>query len=59
LDGLLHKEPIAPTHLNPAVPARLERIIGRAMTKDRDKRYQSARELAEELSSAARPAVSV
>ena len=48
-DGLLHKEPIAPTHLSPAVPARLERIIGRAMTKDRDKRYQSARELAEEL----------
>jgi formylglycine-generating enzyme required for sulfatase activity len=48
-DGILHKDPIAPTRLNPAVPAQLERIISRATAKSPDKRYQSARELVEEL----------
>jgi formylglycine-generating enzyme required for sulfatase activity/cephalosporin-C deacetylase-like acetyl esterase/predicted Ser/Thr protein kinase len=48
-DGILHKDPIAPTRLNPAVPAELERIICRALAKNREKRYQSARDLVEEL----------
>jgi len=48
-DGILHKDPIAPTRLNPTVPAELERIIGRTMAKNPDKRYQSARDLVEEL----------
>ncbi len=48
-DGILHNDPIAPTRLNPAVPPELGRIIGRNLAKNRDKRYQSARELVEEL----------
>jgi serine/threonine protein kinase len=48
-DGILHNDPIAPTRLNPAVPPELGRIIGRTLAKNRDKRYQSARELGEDL----------
>jgi len=48
-DGILHKTPLAPTRLNPALPHQLDRIISRAMAKDRDKRYQSVRELIEDL----------
>jgi len=48
-DGILRKNPIAPTRLNPAVPAELERIIGRATAKNADKRYGAAREIVEEL----------
>ncbi len=48
-DGILHKSPPAPTHLNPVLPPELDRIIGRTMAKGHDKRYQSPRELVEEL----------
>ena len=48
-DGLLHKTPVAPTRLNPSLPPELDRIIGQATSKDRDKRYQSARQLVEDL----------
>ena len=36
--------------LNPAVPAKLEKIIGRAVEKDRDARYQTAAGICTELS---------
>ncbi len=48
-DGILHNDPIAPTRLSPAVPTELDRIIGRTLAKNRDKRYQSSRELVEDL----------
>ena len=48
-DGILHHAPVAPEQLNPAVPKELGSIIGKALEKDREKRYPSARELAEDL----------
>jgi len=48
-DGILHQSPAPPTQLNPALPADLASIIGKALEKDRGKRYQSALELSKDL----------
>src|SRR5437773_3638630 len=45
LDAVLHQKPPAPRSLNPALTAELEGVIGKAMEKDRAKRYQSAAEI--------------
>jgi serine/threonine protein kinase/tetratricopeptide (TPR) repeat protein len=42
LDAMLHHKPAPPRSLNPALPPQIEGIIGKAMEKDRDKRYASA-----------------
>jgi len=44
-DSLLHQAPTSPVQLNPGVPAGLERIIDKALEKDCEVRYQSAREM--------------
>jgi len=49
LDAVLHQKPTPPRSLNPNVPSELENIIGRAMEKDKAKRYQSAAEMKADL----------
>jgi serine/threonine protein kinase/Tol biopolymer transport system component len=49
IDAILNRVPVAPVRLNPDVPAELERIINRALDKDRELRYQHASDIRAEL----------
>jgi len=48
-DGILNRAPVPAVRLNPALPAKLEDVIGKLLEKDRDLRYQSAAELRSDL----------
>jgi serine/threonine protein kinase/tetratricopeptide (TPR) repeat protein len=48
-DSILHRAPVAPIRFNDEVPDELERIINKALEKDRDLRYQHASDLRADL----------
>lgn len=48
-EAILNREPEPPARLNPRLPAALEQIIGRALEKERTKRYQSATQIKTDL----------
>jgi len=45
VDSIIHKEPVAIARYNYDVPPELERIVRKCLEKDRDRRYQNAREV--------------
>ena len=46
---ILQKEPAPLARYSPQVPAELERIVGKALTKDRDERYQTVKDMTIDL----------
>ena len=49
LEAILNRQPLPPARFDPGIPAELERIIGKALEKDRDLRYQNSSELRADL----------
>ncbi|MCC7033438.1 MAG: protein kinase [Acidobacteria bacterium] len=48
-DGILNREPAPASSVNQSIPPELDRIIAKALEKDRDLRYQTARDLRADL----------
>jgi serine/threonine protein kinase/TolA-binding protein len=48
-DGILNRDPVAPSSFNATVPGELDRIVSKALEKDRTLRYQTAGDLRADL----------
>src|SRR5207247_1441544 len=53
-NSILEKPPSRASRINPNLPPKIEEIIGKALEKDRDLRYQSAAEIRSDLKRARR-----
>jgi len=49
IDAILHYDPVRPALINPQISLALENVILKALDRDPDRRYQSARELRVDL----------
>ena len=57
-DALLNHAPVSPVRLNPSLPTELDRIIGKALEKDRELRYRNAIEMRTDLQQSLQPGLS-
>jgi serine/threonine protein kinase len=48
-EAIVNRAPVAPVRLNPGLPQEFERIINKALEKDRDLRYRSAADVETDL----------
>ena len=48
-DGILHRQPAPPSTINRSLPPELDRIAAKLLEKDREERYQSARDVQVDL----------
>ena len=48
-DGILNRDPAPPSQMNPAITPELDRIVAKALEKDRGLRYQTAADLRADL----------
>lgn len=55
VNNILKVDPVPPTQLNPNIPGSLERVILKALAKEPEDRYATAREMAEEFYSSLDP----
>ncbi|MEP6472035.1 MAG: tetratricopeptide repeat protein, partial [Acidobacteriota bacterium] len=49
LSGILERNPVPPLEVNPGLPLKLQDLILKALEKDREERYQTARDMAIDL----------
>ncbi|HWI18910.1 MAG TPA: protein kinase, partial [Vicinamibacterales bacterium] len=48
-DGILNRDPVPPSTINAMLPAELDRIVSKALEKDRSLRYQTAADMGADL----------